>query len=177
VYGERRGYRENGWRRSAAELAEVGLEGRVWEVSEVSAYARARLPEYMVPGRWVVLEQLPLTANGKVDRAGLPAPVAERAAGPEEAGEWTPVEELVSGIWSEVLKQPVVRRGEHFFELGGHSLLATQVISRVREVFGVEVGLRRLFEAPTVARFAAVIDDILISEIEAMPDEFDEFIN
>ena len=73
-------------------------------------------------------------------------------------GEWTPVEELVAGIWSEVLKVAAVGRAENFFELGGHSLLATQVISRVREVFGVEVGLRRLFEEPTVRGLSRSIE-------------------
>jgi Condensation domain/Phosphopantetheine attachment site len=93
-----------------------------------------------------------------VDRERLPAPALERAAEREAEGEWTPVEELVAGIWSEVLKLEVVRRGESFFELGGHSLLATQVISRVREVFRVEVGLRRLFEEPTLQGFSGSIE-------------------
>ena len=115
----------------------------------------------MVPHRWVVLEQMPLTAHGKVDRERLPAPVAERAAEREAEGEWTAVEELVAGIWNEVLKQQVVARNESFFELGGHSLLATQVISRVREVFGVEVGLRRLFEEPTLGGFSRSIEEEL----------------
>ena len=93
-----------------------------------------------MPQRWVVLEQMPLTANGKVDRQQTAGATAERGVELEqEAGEWTPVEELVAGIWSEVLKRETVGRDENFFELGGHSLLATQVISRVREVFGVEV--------------------------------------
>ena len=153
VYGVRRGYRENG-RSHVVELEEEDWGGGEWEVSEVREYARERLPEYMVPQRWVVLEQMPLTAHGKVDRERLPAPAAERAAEREAEGEWTAVEELVAGIWSEVLKQEVVARGESFFELGGHSLLATQVISRVREVFGVEVGLRRLFEEPTLQGFS-----------------------
>ena len=136
-------------------------DGGEWEVSEVREYARERLPEYMVPQRWVVLEQMPLTPHGKVDRERLPAPAAERAVGAEAEGEWTPVEELVAGIWSEVLKQEVVARDESFFELGGHSLLATQVISRVREVFGVEVGLRRLFEEPTLEGFSRSIEEEL----------------
>ena len=131
------------------------------EVSELREYARERLPEYMVPLRWVVLDQMPLTAHGKIDRERLPAPVAERAAEREAEGEWTPVEELVAGIWNEVLSQEVVGRDESFFELGGHSLLATQVISRVREVFGVEVGLRRLFEEPTLGGFSYGIEEEL----------------
>ena len=110
VYGVRRGYRENG-RSHVVELEEEEWSsGGEWEVSEVREYARERLPEYMVPQRWVVLEQMPLTAHGKVDRERLPAPAAERAAEREAEGEWTPVEELVAGIWNEVLKQEVVGR-------------------------------------------------------------------
>ena len=141
----------------AAESA-LGSEREI--ASELRPYLRAHLPEYMVPQRWVVLEQLPLTTNGKVDREALPAPsnVAEAVG---EQGEWTPLEEIVAGIWSEVLKRDVAGREENFFELGGHSLLATQVISRVREVFGVEIALRRLFEEPTVRGLCASIDAAL----------------
>ena len=161
VYGVRRGYRENG-RSHVIDLEEEDWSnGSEWSVSEVREYARERLPEYMVPHRWVVLEQMPLTAHGKVDRERLPAPVAERAAEREAEAEWTAVEELVAGIWNEVLKQEVVGRDESFFELGGHSLLATQVISRVREVFSVEVGLRRLFEEPTLGGFSYGIEEEL----------------
>ena len=138
----------------------VGLEGSEREVAaELKGYLRERLPEYMVPQRWVVLEQIPLTANGKVDRRALPKPSEAGALEPEGEGEWTPVEEMVAGIWSEVLKRGAVARDENFFELGGHSLLATQVISRVRQVFGVEVALRRLFEQPTLRGFSQCIDE------------------
>ena len=165
VYGVRRSYRKNGRENGHSNAAELEEEewsaSGEWEVSEVREYTRERLPEYMVPHRWVVLEQMPLTAHGKVDRERLPAPVAERAAERDAEGEWTAVEELVAGIWNEVLKQQVVARNESFFELGGHSLLATQVISRVREVFGVEVGLRRLFEEPTLGGFSRSIEEEL----------------
>ena len=127
--------------------------------SELRPYLRGRLPEYMVPQRWVALEQLPLTTNGKVDRQALPAPASEREL--EWDGEATPVEELVAGIWSEVFKVTAVGREENFFELGGHSLLAVQVMSRVREVFGVEIGLRRLFEDPTLGGFSRSIEEEL----------------
>src|SRR6185312_13941968 len=140
----------------------VGMEGSEREVAaQLRPYLRERLPEYMVPQRWVVLEQLPLTANGKLDRRRLPAPSAADALDQEAASEWTPVEELLAGIWSEVLKRGAVGRDENFFELGGHSLLATQVISRVRQVFGVEVGLRRLFEEPTLRGFSQSIEAAL----------------
>ena len=136
----------------------LGSEREV--VAELRPYLRARLPEYMVPQRWVVLAQLPLTTNGKVDRQALPAP-SHTAEAVGEQSEWTPLEEIVAGIWSEVLKRDVAGREDNFFELGGHSLLATQVISRVREVFGVEIALRRLFEEPTVRGLSASIDAAL----------------
>ena len=144
----------------------VAAEAERWSGSEretgaeLRTYLRERLPEYMVPQRWVVLEQMPLTRNGKVDREALPAPTATRVIDWEEA-EATPVEELVAGIWSEVLKLEAVGRDESFFELGGHSLLATQVVSRVREMFGVEVGLRCLFEQPTVSALSRSIEEQL----------------
>src|SRR6185312_15008024 len=145
----------------------VGAEGESWLGSErlagaeLRAFLRERLPEYMVPQRWMVLDQLPLIANGKVDRDRLPAPSGVVEAEYGEETEWTPVEELVAGIWSEVLKLKAVGRAENFFELGGHSLLATQVISHVREMFGVEVELRRLFEQPTVRDFSRNIEAAL----------------
>jgi acyl carrier protein len=116
-----------------------------------------RLPEYMVPSAFVALERLPLTPNGKLDRRALPAPEAISADGLYVAPR-TPTEELVAGIWAGVLKAERVGALDNFFELGGHSLLATQVVSRVREVFGVEVPLRALFESPTVEGLAAKIE-------------------
>jgi amino acid adenylation domain-containing protein len=104
----------------------------------------------MVPSAIMILERLPLTANGKVDRKALPAP-----EGRQEEGVFieprTPTEELVVGIYQEVLKLERVGVHDNFFELGGHSLLAVQVITRVRGVFGVELPLSNLFKAPTVA--------------------------
>ena len=119
---------------------------------ELRGYLKERLPEYMIPGAYVELEQLPLTPNGKVDRRALPAP-GERAlaSGDEFLGPRTPLEEVMCGIWMQVLRVERVSIRANFFELGGHSLLATQVIARVRQVCKVELALRALFEAPTVA--------------------------
>jgi amino acid adenylation domain-containing protein len=123
---------------------------------------RQSLPEYMVPSDIVLLESLPLTANGKVDRRALSrlAPASGREAARFTAPQG-PAEEVLAEIWAEVLGAGRVERvGAHddFFTLGGHSLLAMQVISRVRDAFGVELPLRSLFEAPTVAELAARID-------------------
>jgi amino acid adenylation domain-containing protein len=127
---------------------------------ELRAFLAERLPAYMVPADVLVLESLPLTANGKVDRRAL-ARMAPAASGAAEGfvAPQGPVEEILAEIWAEVLGGRVERVGAHddFFALGGHSLLATQVVSRVREAFGVEIPVRALFEAPTVARLAARI--------------------
>ncbi|HEX2188839.1 MAG TPA: amino acid adenylation domain-containing protein, partial [Longimicrobiaceae bacterium] len=123
------------------------------EADALRAHMRQNLPEYMVPGAFVVLDRLPLTANGKVDRKALPAPelgpAEERYVAPR-----TPVEEVLAGIWAEVLRLERVGVEESFFDMGGHSLLATRMLSRVRERFGVELPLRALFEGPTIAEMA-----------------------
>jgi hypothetical protein len=116
-------------------------------------FLSAHLPEFMVPSAFVPLAALPRTLNGKVDRQALPTLEATRTA--EAAPPRTAVEEIVAGIWSEVLRLPQVGRTDHFFELGGHSLLVTQIVSRVREALGVELPLRTLFEAPTLDAFSS----------------------
>ncbi|SPE63311.1 putative Phenylalanine racemase (ATP-hydrolyzing) [Verrucomicrobia bacterium] len=123
---------------------------------ELRHTAREKLPEHMVPSVFVVLGQLPLTPNGKVDRKALPAPERDRSG---TAARWlaprTPVEVQLAAIWREVLQMPEVGVEDSFFDVGGHSLLAIQVISRIREVFGVELPLVGLFDAPTIAALAA----------------------
>ena len=137
----------------------VAEAGAVVNSSELRRGLQERLPEYMVPAALVMLEQLPLTANGKVNRRELPAPDGSR---PElEAtyvGPRTVVEEALVGIWSEVLRVEQVGIHDNFFELGGHSLLATQVVSRVRQVLQREMGLQSLFERPTIAGLAEQLE-------------------
>jgi amino acid adenylation domain-containing protein len=126
--------------------------------SEMRDYLKERLPEYMLPSSFVMLDALPLTATGKVNRGALPAPEQTR---PELAQVYvaprTAVEEVLCGIFSEVLERERVGVRDSFFELGGHSLLATQVASRVRGALQVELPLRRLFGSPTVEGLAAAI--------------------
>ncbi|HEV8580079.1 MAG TPA: amino acid adenylation domain-containing protein [Thermoanaerobaculia bacterium] len=128
--------------------------------SELREHLVARLPSYMVPSTLVILPELPLTAHGKVDRARLPAsevPAEEAEGAPPR----TPAEELVAGIWCEVLGLPRVSRSSDFFELGGHSLLATQVVSRLRSATGAELPVRELFQSPTVAALATALEAAL----------------
>ena len=119
--------------------------------------ARARLPEAMVPAHWMLLDRLPLTANGKVDRAALPEPgeAGGRSAYVEPR---TATERALAAIWEEVLGATRVGVDDNFFALGGHSLLATQLISRVRGVLRVDLPLRSLFASPTLGAMAAVVD-------------------
>jgi amino acid adenylation domain-containing protein len=131
----------------------VVQQGEVLAAESVRGHLRERLPEYMIPSALVTLERLPLTPNGKLDRGALPVPNA--AVGDDYVAPRTPVEEVTAGVWAEVLRVERVGLRDNFFELGGHSLLATQVVSRLREALGVEVGLRALFEAPTVEGLAA----------------------
>jgi amino acid adenylation domain-containing protein len=126
-------------------------------VEELRSYLKGKLPEYMVPSFIVMLESLPLTPNGKVDWKALPAPEGRRSEKTYIAPR-TPTEEMVAGIYQAVLKVEQVGIHDNFFELGGHSLLATRLVSRVREVFLVEMPLRSLFEAPTVAGISEKVE-------------------
>jgi hypothetical protein len=121
-------------------------------------FLKERLPEYMIPSAFVVLESLPLTPNGKIDRRALPAPDQSR---PEMEKAYvapsSPVEEVLAELWANVLGIERVGVHDNFFDLGGHSLLATQLISRARNLFQAEMPLRWLFEANTVAEFSQTL--------------------
>jgi amino acid adenylation domain-containing protein len=172
----------------------VCAAGAALASAELRAELQGQLPDYMVPNQYVLLERLPLTPSGKVDRRALPAPDNTR---PELrnifAAPQTDTEKQLAAIWEDVLRVERIGIHDNFFDLGGHSLLATQVISRVRNSFQVEIGLRSLFESPTVfglallvtqnqdeqtGRLADVIDQIetvdennLLTKIEELSDE------
>jgi amino acid adenylation domain-containing protein len=136
----------------------VAEQGRDVSADDLRAFLKERLPEYMVPSRFLFLDAIPLTPNGKVDRRSLPAPDQHEAASEAvRSGITNPVEEIVANVWAKVLGLERVGAHENFFEVGGNSLLATQAVSRLRAAFQTELPLRKLFESPTVAALAEFI--------------------
>ncbi|MFI6320155.1 amino acid adenylation domain-containing protein [Nonomuraea sp. NPDC050556] len=134
----------------------VAAGDRIPDVAEVRRYVGQSLPEYMVPTAMVFLPALPLNSNGKLDRAALPAPTL--GTGSAGRTDQSAREEILGGLFAEVLGLESVGVDDGFFELGGHSLLVTRLISRVRSVMGVELRVREVFETPTVAALAARLD-------------------
>ncbi len=141
-------------------------------VPVLRSYLQQHLPDYMVPSDFVTLEAFPLSANGKVDRNALPMPSAapERNAS-DHAPPTNPVEQVVVKMWGDILGIENVGIHDNFFDMGGHSLLATKLISRIRHTFHVELPLRSLFERPTVAHQATEIEELLLLEIENLPED------
>jgi amino acid adenylation domain-containing protein/FkbM family methyltransferase len=140
-------------------VAYLVAEDEAVEATALRAYLEEKLPAYMVPSFFILLNELPLTPNGKINYKALPAPEQTRAGvGNEYVAQRTEVEQTLSTIWSEVLGVQRIGVHDSFFELGGHSLLATQVMSRIRDMFQVEIALRRIFETPTINRLAEIIE-------------------
>jgi amino acid adenylation domain-containing protein len=136
---------------------------------ELVNFLAARLPEYMVPATFVELQALPLNASGKVDRAALPSPSRENTLRDNTfVAPRTPIEERIAGMLAPLLGLDQVSMEDNFFLLGGHSLLGTQLIARVRDAFGVELQLRSLFDAPTIARLSTHVEGLLMDKLAAM---------
>jgi acyl carrier protein/SAM-dependent methyltransferase len=139
------------------------------------AWLKEQLPEYMLPSAVVLMDGFPLTPNGKVDRRALPAPEPERAGDAARMAEpRTEAERRLAAIWAEVLRLERVYADDNFFDLGGHSLLATQLVTRVREAFQIELPLQRIFEAPTVAGLAEVVEAAQVDAMAALLDDLDD---
>ena len=140
--------------------AELPADGEVLTPASLRKHLQARLPQYMIPSAFVLLDKLPLTANGKVDRQALPAVSFERAQPAHElAAPLTETEQAVAAIWAELLKVEHIGRTDDFFDLGGDSLLAIRAVARIRDVFGVDLQTRTLFEHPTIGDIATVLAD------------------
>lgn len=149
-------------------VAYVVLNGEcVTPADELRRVIKEKLPNFMIPSAFVVLEAMPLTPNGKIDRKALPIPDYARPA-IEEAftAPRTPIEEMIAAIWSQTLKLEKIGVHDNFFILGGHSLLATQVVHRVRDTFNVALPLRLFFETPTVADLAAYVAHTQVREAD-----------
>ncbi|HKV42833.1 MAG TPA: amino acid adenylation domain-containing protein [Blastocatellia bacterium] len=149
---------ERGEKRLVAYL--VGAEVKGLSAAAVRQFLKEKLPAYMAPSTYVMMEQLPLTANGKVDRKALPDP-SWNSADVEYAGARTLTEEIVTGIWEEVLGVRQAGIKDVFFEAGGHSILAMRVMTRLRDAFHLDVPIQRIFDTPTIAGLSEAIDEAL----------------
>ncbi len=138
----------------------VPQAGATFVTKTMREWAKQRLPEYMMPSAFVILEQMPLSPNGKVDRKALPAPNSQTQDS-ETMEMGSPIQELIANIWAEVLNTKEVTHSANFFDLGGHSLLAAKVVARVRASFGVDLPLSALFESPTIGGLGARVEGLL----------------
>lgn len=145
-----------------ARLAAYYVSDRPVDVQELRSHLAEELPEPMMPTYFIPLEKMPLTSNGKIDRAALPDPTAENVQPAHDfVAPLTETEKTLAALWRDLLKVDAIGRDDNFFDMGGHSLLVMRAVSRLRETFGVDVQLRNLFERPTVSGLAEVIDGML----------------
>ena len=141
-------------------------------VEDLRTYLRRSLPEYMIPSTFVVLDVFPLNQNGKLDRKALPAPKGERQTSRPYIPPRNDLEQGLARIWCQVLSLDRIGIDDDFFQSGGHSLLVTQVISRMRDELNLELPLRSLFEAPTIANYAVLVQQVRAEQsttVKAVP--------
>jgi amino acid adenylation domain-containing protein len=129
-------------------------------INEIRQFLKAKLPGYMIPNAFVILDALPLTANGKIDRRALPPPESSSETSDKYVAPRNPIEDILVNVWSEVLKVEKVGINDNFFELGGHSLLATKLVAQIRDRLKVELPLRQLFNSATLAELAEGIEQL-----------------
>jgi phosphopantetheine binding protein/AMP-binding enzyme len=148
-------------RRLVAYIVPSGAETPT--TSDLRAFIARRLPDFMLPAAFIAVDEFPLTPNGKIDRRRLPEPTSQGRPDPGAVfvAPRTAAEQLVAGVYRDVLRVDRVGANDDFFERGGHSLLATQAIVRIREAFGIDVPLRTLFERPTTAGMVLALADLL----------------
>jgi amino acid adenylation domain-containing protein len=140
--------------------------------SELRSLLLSQLPDYMLPSTFIRVDELPITANGKLDRNALPAPSSNNTLQEDEfVAPRTPLEERVTAIIASLLGLEKVGVNENFFLIGGHSLLGTQLIARVRDTFGVDLSLRSIFDLPTPAQLAQEIERLMVAQLDAMSAE------
>jgi acyl carrier protein len=130
---------------------------------DLREFLKQRLPEYMVPTRFVLLDSLPLTVNGKVDRKALPAPSTKLSSIGKGGMPQTETEKIAAALWSELLHVDGIGLDDDFFDLGGDSITAVALVTRLRAAFGCEPGLAVLFERPTIAGISQVIDMLALT--------------
>jgi len=146
----------------------IPREGQDPTRAQLLKYARERLPDYLIPAKIVFMTRFPQTPNKKIDRKALPAPEADVSENDFEPPV-TAMEEAIAGLWRELLGIKRIGRRDNFFESGGHSLVAMQLVGRVRDQFGVALPLKNLFERPTIAGLAQVIDALSWSTASNTP--------
>jgi amino acid adenylation domain-containing protein len=150
--------------------AATGCDGDVPDAEDLRRHLTGRLPAYLVPTAFVVLDALPLTVNGKVDTGALPSPPPERPA--DFTAPRTDAERLIAATWAEVLDaEGPIGATDDFFALGGHSLLAARVAARLRVALELEVPIRTVFDYPSLAELAAAVEDLLAAELAGLTDE------
>jgi len=150
----------------------VMRNGTVPTAANLRAFLQNSLPDYMVPTVFVKMPALPLTLNGKVDRASLPESNAENTLRDEVfTAQRTPIEERLAKIVCSLLNLNEVSVNDNFFLLGGHSLLGTQLIVKIRDAFGVDLALRTLFDAPTISELSSEIERLILARVESMSED------
>jgi acyl carrier protein len=140
--------------------------------TELRNFIACRVPEYMIPAVFVRLQYMPVNSSGKVDRAALPAPDSTNTLRDGTfVAPRTPIEERVASMLASLLDLGQVSVEDNFFLLGGHSLMGTQLITRIRDAFNIELGLKTLFDAPTVAKLSSQVETLILAKLEAMTEE------